>query len=82
MIDCPAFGPGIVIGGPEPTSRMALGVGAQPGPQRRIRVGRCVRDRLVTLGGAVLPGHAAGEPLADSQHPLEVTNGCPPALRA
>jgi hypothetical protein len=31
---------------------------------------------------AVLPGHAASEPLADPQHTLEVTNGCPPALRA
>ena len=41
-----------------------------------------VVDRLVSLGGAVLPGHAAGEPFADPQHALEVTNGCPPAFRA
>lgn len=36
----------------------------------------------MALGGSVLPGDAAGEPLADPQHALEVTNGCPPALRA
>jgi hypothetical protein len=36
----------------------------------------------VALSGAVLPGDAAGEPFADPQHPLEVTNGCPPAFRA
>jgi hypothetical protein len=36
----------------------------------------------VALGGAVLPGHPAGEPFADPQHALEVTNGCPPAFRA
>jgi hypothetical protein len=29
-----------------------------------------------------LPGDAAGEPFADPQHALEVTNGCPPAFRA
>ena len=31
------------------------------------------------FGGSVLPGDAAGEPFADPQHPLEMTNGCPPA---
>jgi hypothetical protein len=36
----------------------------------------------VALGGAVLPGDAAGEPFADPQHALEVMNGCPPAFRA
>jgi hypothetical protein len=36
----------------------------------------------VALGGSVLPRHAAGEPFADPQHPLEMTNGCPPAFRA
>jgi hypothetical protein len=29
---------------------------------------------------AVLPGHAAGEPLTHPQHPLEVTNGRPTSL--
>jgi hypothetical protein len=36
----------------------------------------------VALSGPVLPGHAAGEPLADSQYALEMTNGRPPAFRA
>jgi hypothetical protein len=36
----------------------------------------------MTLGGAVLPGHATGKPFADPQHALEVTNGSPPAFRA
>ena len=48
----------------------------------RIRILRCGRGGFVALGGAVLPGHAAGEPFADPQHALEVTNGCPPAFRA
>jgi hypothetical protein len=37
---------------------------------------------FVALAGAVLAGDAAGQPLADPQHALEVTNGCPPAFRA
>ena len=36
VIDDPAFPAGIVIGRTEPTARMVLGVGAQPGPQRGI----------------------------------------------
>jgi len=36
----------------------------------------------MSLGGSVLPGHAAGEPFTDTQHPLEVSNGRPPAFRA
>jgi hypothetical protein len=36
----------------------------------------------MALGGAVLPGDAAGEPFADPECVLEVTNGCPPAFRA
>ena len=82
VIDDPALTAGIVIGRPEPAARMVLGVGAQPGPQRRIRIVRRRRGGLVALGGAVLPGHAAGEPFTDPQHPLEVTNGRPPAFRA
>jgi hypothetical protein len=39
----------------------------------------CRRGRFVALGGAMLPGYPAGQPLADPQHPLEVTNGRPPA---
>ena len=38
--------------------------------------------RFVALGGAMLPGHAAGEPFAEPQHLLEVTNGGPPTFRA
>ena len=71
-----------MIGGPESTAGMILGVVAKPGPQRRIRVLRGRRGGFVALGGAVLPGHAAGEPFADPQHTLEMTNGCPPAFRA
>jgi hypothetical protein len=36
----------------------------------------------MALGGAVLPGDAAGEPFTDPQHALEVTNGRPSAFRA
>ena len=75
VVHCPAFGAGVVISGPEPAPRMILRVLAKPGPQRRIRVLRRGRDRLVSLSGAVLPGNAAGEPLADPQHALQVTNG-------
>lgn len=82
VIDCPAFGAGVVIGGPKSTSWMVLGIGAKPVPQSGVRVLRCRRGGLVALGGAVLPGDAAGEPLADPQHALQVTNGCPPTFRA
>ena len=78
MIHNPSFAAGIVVGGPEPPPRVILGVG----PQRGIRVLRGHRGWFVALGGAVLPGHPAGEPFADPQHALEVTNGCPPAFRA
>ena len=82
MIDHPAIAAGVVICRPEPTPRMVLGVGAEPSPQRRIRVLRRGCFGLMALGGAVLPGHAAGEPLADPQHPLEMTNGRPATFRA
>jgi HK97 family phage prohead protease len=32
----------------------------------------------VSLGGSVLPGHPAGEPLTNPQRPLEVVYGSPP----
>jgi hypothetical protein len=82
VIDKPAFAAGIVVGGPEPAAGMLLGVGPQPVPQGGIRIGRSARLGFVALGGAVLPGDAAGEPLADPQRTLEVTNGRPPAFRA
>ena len=82
VIDVPAFTASLVIRGPKATTRVVLRVLTKPGPQRGIRILRRSRDRLVSLGGAVLPGHAAREAFADPQHPLEVTNGRPPAFRA
>lgn len=82
VIDDPAFTAGIVVGRPETTARMVLGVLAQPVPQGGVRILRSARDRFVALGGAVLPGDAAGEPFADPQYPLEVVNSRPPATRA
>jgi len=82
VIDDPAFAAGVMVGRPETSAGMLLSVGTQPLPQGGVRIGGSRRDRFVALGGAVLPGDAAGEPLADPQRPLEVTNGCPPAFRA
>jgi hypothetical protein len=82
VIHFPAFATRIVIGGPETAAGMLLGVGSQPLPQRGVRIVWCRRGGFVALGSAVLPGDAAGEPLADPQHVLEVMNGCPPAFRA
>ena len=76
LIDCPAFGAGVVIGGSKPPPRMILGTGAKPGPQRCIRILGRGRGWFVSLGGALLPGHAAAEPFADPQHALEVADGC------
>jgi hypothetical protein len=59
VIDDPTFTAGIVIRGPKPTTGMILGVLAQPGPQRGIRIFRSGRNGLVALGGAVLPGRSA-----------------------
>jgi hypothetical protein len=82
VIDDPALAAGIVAGGPKPATRMSASVGAQPRPQSGIRILRRDRGGFVSLGGSVLPGHAAREAFADPQHPLEVTNGRPPAFRA
>ena len=71
-----------MVGRPEATARMVLGVLAKPGPQGSVRIVNRLAAGLMALGGAVLPGHAAGEPLANPQHALEVTNGRPPAFRA
>ena len=81
VIDLPAVTTGIVICGPKPPPGMLLRVLAQPRPKRSIGIIRRGRDGLVALSGAVLPGHPAGEPFADPQHPLEVTNGCPSTFR-
>ena len=82
VIHCPAFTSGIVVSRPEATAGMILGVGPQPAPQGGIRIGGCRRGGFMALGGAVLPGHAAGEPFTDSQQALEVTNSRSPAFRA
>jgi hypothetical protein len=82
VIDGPALTTDIVVGGPEPTARMILGVLTQPGSQRGIGILGCRRAGLVALSSAVLPGYPAGEPFADPQHPLQVTNGRPPVFRA
>jgi hypothetical protein len=82
VIHMPAFPTCIVIGRPEPSARMVFGVSTQPLSQRGVRIKPRRCRRHVALSGAVLPGHAAGEPLADPQHPLELTNGRAPAFRA
>ncbi|MDT5279032.1 MAG: hypothetical protein QOJ20_227, partial [Mycobacterium sp.] len=82
VVHLPTFTSGVVVCGSKPPAGMIPGVVAQPVPQRGVRVLRCRRGEFVALGGAVLPGHAAGEPFADPPHALEVTNGRPPAFRA
>lgn len=82
VIDCPSFTAGVVICGPEPTSWVVLGVLAKPGSQGGIGILWRGRGDCVSLGCAMLPGHATGKPFADPQHALEVTNGRPPAFRA
>ncbi len=82
MIHGPSLTASIVIRRPETTTRMVLGVLAQPGPQCGIGVRRGGCGGFVALSGAVLPGDPAGEPFTDPQHPLKVTNSCPPAFRA
>jgi hypothetical protein len=37
---------------------------------------------LVALGGAVLPGHPAGESFTQAHDFHQMVNGCPPAFRA
>jgi hypothetical protein len=82
VIDIPTLGAGIMIGGPKPTTRMVLGPGTQPFPQRGIQILRRGRHRRVSWGGAVLPGNPAGEPFTDPQRSLELVHGSPPAFRA
>ncbi len=82
VIRVPAFTTGIVIRGPKPPPGMVLGVLAQPRPHSGVGILWGRRRRFVALCGPMLSGHAAGEPFADPQHPLEVANGCPSTFRA
>jgi hypothetical protein len=82
VIHDPAFAASIVIRGSETTTGMLLGVVPQPVPQGGVRIDWGRRGGFVALGGAVLPGDAARERLADPQRTLKVTNGRPPAFRA
>lgn len=74
VIDMPAFTAGIVIGGAKAAAGIVFGVAAQPGPQLGVGVLRGGAGGFVALGGAMLPGHAAGEPFADPQHGRSVDN--------
>jgi hypothetical protein len=78
----PALAAGVVIGRPEATTGMVPGVPTKPVPQCGVWIAWCRRGGFVTLGGAMLPGDAAGESLADPQYQLEVANGGPPPFRA
>lgn len=69
VVHVPAVAAGIVINRSEPAPRMIAGVGAQPCPQRRIRILGRVRHRFVPLRSAVLPGNAAREPFTDPLAP-------------
>ncbi len=82
VVDIPAVGAGAVIGAAKPPAGMLFGPQAQPRPQSSIRVARRLAGRAVTLGGAVLPGDPAGEPLTDLHHPHQVVHSGAPALRA
>ncbi len=65
VLDCPAVSAGVAIRGPEPTSRVVLGVLAKPGSQGGVGILWGGREGCVSLGCAVLPGHATGKPFAD-----------------
>ncbi len=72
------LGADVIVGRTETTTRMVLGVLAQPVPQCAVwALGRRCAG-FVTLGSTLLPGDAAGEPFADRQHSLEMTNGARP----
>jgi len=61
---------------------MLFGPLAQPRPQSGVRVTQRLAGPAVTLGGAVLRGDPAGEPLTDLHHPHKMMHGGSPALRA
>jgi hypothetical protein len=82
VIHGPAFAAGVVIGRAEPAPGMVSHVLAQPLPQPGVRIARGRADRFSSLRCSVLPGHPAGEPLADLHRGDEVRNGRAPAFRA
>ena len=82
VVDAPALAAGIVVGPAVTPPGMGFGIVPQPLPQRRIRIGWCRAGGLVALGGPVLPGHPAGEPLTQPHHGDEVVHGRAPACRA
>jgi hypothetical protein len=82
VVDDPALGTGIVVGGAKPAARMVFRVPAKPAPQAGIGVGRGRRRGLASLGDSVLPGHPAGEQLRYTHRTDEVMHGRPPAFRA
>ena len=77
-----AFPAGVVVGAAEPPARVLPGVVTEPLPKRRVRIGQGLVGHLVALGGPMLPGHPASEPLTHSHHGDEVVDRCPPACRA
>ena len=71
VIHCPALTAGIAISRPQAAPGKLLGVPAQPDPQGGIRILRAGCDRFVALGGAMLPGDAAGNRSLTPKRPLE-----------
>lgn len=62
-------------GTPESVAGVFGGVGAQPGPQFGIRIGRCLRGRQATVGAAGQPNNPARQPLRHAQRGLEHVDG-------
>jgi hypothetical protein len=67
------------VGAPIAPAGMGSAEGTKLLAERSIPVRR---DRLVALGGAVLPDQLARPPLGDTEHPLKVLDGAAPAGRA
>jgi hypothetical protein len=82
VVHRPALTAGIMVSPAMAPPRVGLGVVPQPLSQSGVRVGRCGRGGLVSLGGSVLPGHPTGEPFTQTHHVDEVVHGRPPACRA
>ena len=81
VVHGPALAAGVVVGAAESPPRDASSRTPQP-PRSAASGSAGVDARAVALGGAVLPGHPAGEPLTDPITVDQVVNGCPPAFRA